>query len=205
MNKNEFIKKSNKASFFNELDYDNSKRGCMSPKFLFFLLTTFIIIGALISAIIIIAINFRVNKSLRGVKLPTISNIVDKNNYPPEDSYQITISDYELTNMLLALNIPDVKNLKTQTIAKHITVSGVYQKPVDMNLAIYVIPKVKNGKVYVEVEDATVGGVRMIWLINDSLRESLATSIENYATSRINGKITDILLKDGEMTVKVSP
>ncbi len=164
----------------------------------------FLIIGVILTAIIVIVLNFRVNNSLRSIKMPTISTIIDKNNYPLEDSYSITISDYELTNMLSALNIPDVKKLSTQTSAKHILVSGVYQKPVDMNLAIYVVPKVKEGKVYVEVEDATVGGVRMIWLINDSLRASLATSIENYTTSRINGKITDILLKDSEMIVEVS-
>lgn len=203
MLKNNFINKDGKNKLYSDLDYNNVRRGCLTPKLFIYFISIFILITLLLGAIFSLVINFNVNHSFKVVSLPSVSrNFQESGN--TTDVYSVSIYDYDLTTILKSLNIPDTRDLNAHVRTKNIKISGIYQKPFDLKLDIYAKPKISNNEVTVQLDDATVGGVRMIWLINDGMRQALASSIENYATGRINGKITDIALKEGEMIIKIS-
>lgn len=204
MLKHNFINKAGKNRLYSDLDYDNVRRGCLTPKLFVYLISIFILITLILGAIFSLLINFNINHSFKGVGLLSVSQIFQESDNT-SDVYSVSIYDYDLTTILKSLNIPDTRDLTAHVRTKNIKISGIYQKPLDLKLDIYVRPIISNNKVIVQLDDATVGGVRMIWLINDGMRQALASSIENYATGRINGKITDIVLDEGEMIIKITP
>lgn len=204
MLKHNFINKDGKNRFYSDLDYDNVRRGCLTPKLFVYLISIFILIILILGAILSLVMNLNVNHSFKGVGLPSVSRIFQESGNTT-DVYSVSIYDYDLTTILKSLNVPDTRDLTAHVRTKNINVSGIYQKPFDLKLDIYAKPKISNNNVTIQLDDATVGGVRMIWLINDGMRQALASSIENYATGRINGKITDIVLDEGEMIIKITP
>jgi len=203
MSKNNFITKDGHNAFFADMDYSNSQNGCLSGRLILLCFVIIVVMFIISGAIILLILNIKVNKSFSKIEIPLVTQLLNGNE-PTKDNYTVTITDSQLTEILRSLNIPDVKNIKTTTTKEHILITGIYQKPLDLNLEVRILPKVKDKKVVIEVQDATVGGIRMIWLITDNMRQSIAGGIENYATGRINGKITDVVLKAGETAVKVS-
>lgn len=203
MSKNNFIKKDKNNTFFAEMDYNTSKGGCLSGRLVLLCLIIIVVIFVVLGAISLLILNIKVNKSFSKIDIPVVTQLL-KGSEPTKDSYTIDITDSQLTDILRSLNILDVKDIKAKTSKDHVLIDGIYQKPIDLRLELKIIPKVKDSNVMIEVQDATIGGIRMIWLINDAIRQSISGGIENYATGRINGKITDIVLNEGEMAVKVS-
>lgn len=122
------------------------------------------------------------------------------------DSYAVHILDNDFNEILRQISVPNVENLATSIKAEQIEIRGNTTTAIKAGVFISFKPVVSQGsEVTLEVHEVTIGGIRMMPLMTDAIRSQICQSITSYTHNRFSGKITKIELKEGEMTVWVTP
>jgi len=134
------------------------------------------------------------------IKLPQFGNTVQT-----KDSYAVHITSSDFDEILRQANIPNIENIVTTITPERIELNGSSTTAIKAHVFIAFKPVInKSGDLTLEVNEVTVGGIRIMLLMNDAVRSQISDGIVNYTKDRFSGKITKIELKSGEIVAWVT-
>ncbi len=134
-----------------------------------------------------------------GLKLP-VSLHLGKTNSTSEE-YRLRLTDADLELLLGSINIPNTMDQRIATHPKFVQISATTVSPIRAPLVLKIVPLINNGKIAIEVNDLTVGGIRAMPLATPSLRQSIANALQSAVDAQIKGQLTKIVLEEGAMNI----
>jgi hypothetical protein len=195
-------KPDNDSSFYAELDHDQHGQGCCSATAILICLVVALIIGGVSIMVFIKPLG-----SIPAVDVHLSKSGVSGNTalLGSDQTYQVHISDAEMTDLLQQQNIPNVSDISATITKDKVELRGTTTTTLRLPVYLAFVPKVKNSVISIEVRDVTVGGIRAIPLANEAIRNNISHAISNVIQDKFQGTIQAITLEDHQVTATLKP
>ena len=133
------------------------------------------------------------------IKLPLSLHLGKTSDTSEEFRLRLTNTDLEI--LLGSINIPNSIDQRVAAHPKFVEISATTVTPIKAPLVLKIVPKVDDGKITIEVDDLTVGGIRVLPLATPALRQSIENGLQSAVDGQIKGRLTKITLEEGAMNV----
>lgn len=134
-----------------------------------------------------------------GIKLPVSLHL--GKTIGTSEEYRLRLTNADLELLFGSINIPNTIDQHIATHPKFMEITAMTVSPIRAPLVLKIVPKVSDGKITIEVDDLTVGGIRVLPLATPNLRQSIANGLQSAVDGQIKGRLTKVILEEGVMNI----
>jgi len=193
--------------FFDDLDHSHKGSGWCSVAAIAWFAVLILVVGSVLIWIMVrpartVSTKPGIATSIVpfGLKLPSNQTV------PAADEFTVHLHDLDLDRALAQAGIPNLSDPTAHIHLDSIELDATLSSPLPLPVVMRFVPRVGNdGKITIQINDLTAGGIRILPLATLAMREAISQSLQTLINAKFSGKITKITLAEGELTAYVRP